>query len=229
MDTFFYFLFVIAYISLLVWAVYSSSQNLSYRSFLFLVITGLVYDNALLAFGRFIGAGELLETLNAARYWIHAIVTPTLVLYCYGILKLLNIEWVNSNKGKMVFYYITLLLIAIELIIEVIPLNLKPVWENGVLNYAPVTANNHPPYMILAVTVILLVTSIILCKKTKWKWMLIGTVLMGAGSAAAPLFPSGALTNGFELILIFTLVITKIYIERKKTLPFLGNNPKKAR
>ncbi|MFC4401607.1 hypothetical protein [Gracilibacillus xinjiangensis] len=215
MDTFFYFLFVSAYVILLIWAIQSSSKSLSYKSFLYLVIAGLIYDNAVLVSGRFIGVGDLLEILNVARYWVHAIVTPTLVLFCYGVLTSARIKWLEDNKVKWGFFFITLLLIGTELVMEAIPLKLKPEWENDVLQYVSAASNNHPPYMIIAVTLILLVAGIIVYKKTKWKWMLLGTVLMGLGSTLSPFFKSGALTNGFELILIFSLVLTKKHVEQK--------------
>lgn len=50
-------------------------------SVIFLVGLGLVYDNALIAVGKFIGEGTLLEALNLARYWSHAFLTSLLILF----------------------------------------------------------------------------------------------------------------------------------------------------
>ncbi|WP_052000936.1 hypothetical protein [Gracilibacillus halophilus] len=62
----------------------------------------------------------------------------------------------------------------------------------------------------------LLIAGFILYRKTKWKWMLIGTVIMGIGSALSSFLPSGAITNGFELFLLFTLALTKIHLEKEE-------------
>lgn len=45
-----------------------------------LVVAGLVYDNGLLAAGHLIGTGPLLEGLNLARFWIHALVLIVVVV-----------------------------------------------------------------------------------------------------------------------------------------------------
>ncbi|MFD2658280.1 hypothetical protein [Gracilibacillus thailandensis] len=216
MDTFFYTFFVLAYIILIIWTFKSSQKELTYRSFFYLVIIGLLYDNLVLALGRFIGTGDLLEMLNLGRYWIHALVTPTLVLFSYGVLKLTDINWMKSNIAKWFFVFVAILLSVIEIMMGVIQLKLKPVWDNDVLQYVSSSSSSHPPYMIIGVTCVLLVAGFILYKKTTWKWMLIGTVIMGIVSTLSSFLPSGAVTNGFELFLLFTLALTKIHLEKKE-------------
>ncbi|WP_058306358.1 hypothetical protein [Gracilibacillus massiliensis] len=213
MDTFFYAFFVLAYIILIIWTFKSSQKELTYRSFLYIIIIGLFYDNLILAVGRFVGTGELLKILSLWRYWIHALVTPTLVLFSYGILKLADVSWMKSNIVKWLSVLVTLLLSVIE-ILAVLQLELKPIWDNGVLQYISTSSTNHPPYMIIGVTCVLLIGGFIIYRKTRWKWMLIGTVIMGIGSALSSFLPSGAVTNAFELILLFTLALTKIYLEK---------------
>ncbi|SHN23777.1 hypothetical protein [Gracilibacillus kekensis] len=213
MDTFFYTFFVFAYMILMIWTFKSSQKELTYRSFLYLIIIGLLYDNLILAVGRFVGTGELLEILNLGRYWIHALVTPTLVLFSYGILKLAEVSWMKHNIVKWLSVIVAIMLSVIE-ILMVLQLELKPIWDNGVLQYISTSSTNHPPYMIIGVTCVLLIGGFIVYRKTKWKWMLIGTVIMGVGSALSSFLPSGAVTNGFELFLLFTLALTKIHFEK---------------
>ncbi|KAB8129004.1 hypothetical protein F9U64_15690 [Gracilibacillus oryzae] len=216
MDTFFYTFFVLAYLILIIWTFKSSEKKLTFRSFLYLVLIGLLYDNTVLAAGRFVGTGDLLEILNLGRYWIHALVTPTLVLFSYGILQLAKVNWVKNNIVKWFSIFVTLLLSVVEILMVVLPLKLEPVWEKGVLQYVSASSSNHPPYMILGVTIVLLIAGFILYRKTHWKWMLIGTVIMGIGSGLSSFLPSGAVTNGFELFLLFTLALTKIQLEKKE-------------
>lgn len=68
--------------------------------------------------------------------------------------------------------------------------------------------------MIIGVTCVLLIGGFILYRKTNWKWMLLGTVIMVFGSALSSFLPSCAVTNGFELFLLFTLSLTKIHLEK---------------
>jgi hypothetical protein len=63
--------------------------------------------------------------------------------------------------------------------------------------------------MVLLVTLVLIVASAILWKKTKWPVFFIGAVVMTIGSAIPLNIESGAVTNAFELFLIFTLIWTK--------------------
>ncbi|WP_052000937.1 hypothetical protein [Gracilibacillus halophilus] len=144
MDTFLYTFFVLAYIILIIWTFKSSQKELTYRSFLYLVIIGLLYDNLILALGRFIGTGDLLAMLNLGRYWIHALVTPTLVLFSYGVLKLTGIDWVKSNIVRWLSVFVAILLSMIEITMGVMQLKLKPVWDNDVLQYVSTSSSNHP-------------------------------------------------------------------------------------
>ena len=70
--------------------------------------------------------------------------------------------------------------------------------------------------MILLVTLVLIVTSAILWKKTKWPVFFIGAIVMTIGSAVPINVESGAVTNAFELFLLFTLIWTKRRLIRDK-------------
>ncbi|GIH02416.1 hypothetical protein Rhe02_04830 [Rhizocola hellebori] len=45
-----------------------------------LVCAALAYDNACIAVGSAIGEGSTLQTLNAGRFWAHALITPLMVV-----------------------------------------------------------------------------------------------------------------------------------------------------
>ena len=96
-----------------------------------------------------------------------------------------------------------------EFSVEVVGLELEVVKEYGVISYSNVEEATGPPIMVLLVTLILIVASAIVWKKTKWPVFFIGAVVMTIGSAVPINVESGAVTNAFELILIFTLIWTK--------------------
>ncbi|WKA58923.1 hypothetical protein QWY16_01845 [Planococcus shenhongbingii] len=86
MDTLLYFGFTAAYTLILVWA-FAKQQSRNFMAFIYLVLFGLIYDNGIIAIGKFIGEGPLLENLNLLRFWSHAFLTPTLVLFSWGALN----------------------------------------------------------------------------------------------------------------------------------------------
>ncbi len=204
-----YFSFTALYIALLGWGLflYRTRTSHSFTYFLLVVMLGLIYDNGLLAIGLFIGEGSTLETLNLWRFLGHAFFTPTLVLFALGIGRHAKLQWAKKNVTLYSFLLITITLIVYE-ITEIMHQTLQPVVEYGILRYTLVGAHSGPPIMVLIVTFILLLVSFSLFRHTKWNVMLIGVVLMIAGSAIPLPIESGAVTNTFELIFMTALMMT---------------------
>lgn len=214
MDTVYYLLFAASYIILLAWGSSTGHRFFTWSSVVYLVTIGLFYDNAVMGIGKWIGEGFLLESLNAFRYWSHAFLTPLLVLYSVGVLRESGIQWAKRIWMTISAVLITTLLIIIEIWLEASKLVLVPVEEYGVLRYVSTHSSSGPPVMIILVTMVLLIASIIVWKKTKWKWFFIGTIIMTGGSLIPIEVNSSAITNGFELFLMWTLIWTKKQIEK---------------
>src|SRR5690606_28225527 len=88
MDTVLFLGFSAAYLVLLAWGIVLvvRRRRVIVSDVALLVFAALVYDNAVLGLGSFVGEGAGLETANAARYWLHALVTPLLVLVAWNVL-----------------------------------------------------------------------------------------------------------------------------------------------
>ncbi len=211
MDTFLYFLYTLLYTALLIWGLYGiRKQELAkWSSVIYIVILPLIYDNLILATGKWIGEGELLESLNFSRFCLHALITPLLVMYSIGTLRESGIEWAKKKWLVIVGLIYTIGLMVLEFSVEVVGLEIEVVKEYGVVSYSNVEEATGPPIMVLLVTLILIVASAIIWKKTKWPIFFIGAVVMTIGSAVPFNIESGAVTNAFELFLIFTLIWTK--------------------
>lgn len=69
--------------------------------------------------------------------------------------------------------------------------------------------------MILLISAVLLIAGAIVWKKAGWAWMFVGSAIMGIGSRVTLPVESAAVTNIFELILLTSLVWTKIHLEKK--------------
>jgi uncharacterized membrane protein (UPF0136 family) len=211
MDTYLYFLYAALYAVLLIWGISGIRKTdvRKWTSVIYIVILPLIYDNLILATGKWIGEGELLESLNFARFCLHALITPLLVMYSVGTLRESGIEWAQKKWLVLVGLFYTVGLIVLEFATEVFGLELEVVKEYGVVSYSNVEEATGPPIMVLLVTLVLIVASAILWKKTKWPMFFIGAVVMTIGSAIPLNIESGAVTNAFELFLILTLIWTK--------------------
>ncbi|WP_053589705.1 hypothetical protein [Bacillus sp. FJAT-22090] len=176
---------------------------------IYLIVIALVYDNYIIAIGRWIGESSFLESLNLARFWFHALFTPLLVIFSVGTLQESGLKWAQKTWVKAATIIYTLGMIGLELIVETIGIKLIPIQEFDVLRYGTIEEVSGPPLMILFVTLILILCSVVLWVKTKWVLFFIGVFIMTIGSAIPINVESGAVTNAFELFLIFTLIWTK--------------------
>lgn len=214
MDTVLYFIYTAAYLVLLIMCInFGNSWDTS--SLLYLVVFGLVFDNGLIAVGRYLGEGPLLENLSYLRFWFHAFFTPTLVLFSWSVLNRAGIKFAERKPAYIGALLYTVALVIMEIVTETYGIKIVPEREHGLLRYVSAEPSSGPPLMVLFVSIALITAGAILWKKTGWKWMLIGSVVMTVGSAVPISIESAAVTNGFELFLIVTLVATKIHQDRK--------------
>ncbi|MED3981677.1 hypothetical protein [Priestia megaterium] len=170
----------------------------------------MIYDNIIISLGSFIGEGNVLLLLSTFRFWLHALFTPTLLLFSYGVAKQSSLQWANKFIFKIIFLMSTLALISYE-IIQTINKNPEILREYGIVRYTLVGASG-PPLMVIIVAFILLVVGVSLYRKTRWSIMMIGVALMVIGSAIPINLPSTAIINIFELFFICSLFLTQRYV-----------------
>lgn len=211
MDTVIYFSLSVTYTVLFVvgsifairdrWSIWSIS--------LLLVIAALFYDNSILALGRYIGEGRLLELLNAQRYWLHALITPLLIPFVWESLRSAGIDWVKTPLVLIAVVILTASTIITE-VIPLIDLTLKAVWQQDILSYRRVSDSGWP-FMIMTVTSSILIASLLLWRKQGWKWLFVGLILMGVVGILSIPFESKAFGNISELVLILSLFGTQLF------------------
>lgn len=210
MDSILYLCFAGAYLVLLGWGVVLLARRgrPSASDLVLLVVLGLVYDNAILGFGAMIGEGGALEAANGARFWLHALATPLLVLVAWSILARAGVRWAARPVSVAVAILITLALMAYEIVVGAAQVSLEPVREYGSLSYDDANAASGPPLMVLVVAAALLVAGIGTWIRQRWPWLAVVTIIMMIGSAIPVPIPSGAATNAFELILLIGILST---------------------
>ncbi|MCM3128915.1 hypothetical protein ACFQ3J_09300 [Paenibacillus provencensis] len=212
MDLWIYSIISIIYLILVFWMAIDLSRMkgwFQYPVFLLLVALSLTYDNGIIAAGETIGEGKLLVTLSSLRFWLHAFVTPTLVLVGYDILKYSGARWGQHRAAQIAAWLTTAGLIVYQIVTSTLyeMQHLTSTYEYGVLRYTA-EGQTGPPIMVIIVGIILLVIGIIVLMRQKWAWLLVGTGLLFIGQLIPiPIESSGA-TNIFELILILSIWLT---------------------
>jgi hypothetical protein len=219
MDPFIHALYSLSYLFLFLWGVKLARLNgfFTLKNVLLLVTLGLIYDNLVLAIGRSIGEGTFLKSLNLMRYWIHALLTPSLVLFSWATVWETGLKWLSGKAALIISMVLTAVLMIVELVQNTLGIVIHPVDKYSILSYEP-SASQGPPFMIIGVTITLLFAGLILWKNLKWKWMAIGVIIMGIGSAVPIPIESDAATNGFELILLISLWFTKEFLDKRQKL-----------
>src|SRR5690625_151429 len=184
MDTFLFFLLGFGYVCLLIWGLFLARNHglMNLTNVLLLVILGLIYDNLTIAFGRFIGEGNVLENLSYVRFWLHALFTPTLILFAWSIYSRTGLPWEKKRFWKVLAYLITIGLILYKLFASVEGLHLEPTWNNGVLTYES-SGQSVGPFMVIIITIILGIVGLLLMIKFRFFWLFIGTLVMKIGRA----------------------------------------------
>jgi hypothetical protein len=216
MDTIIYSLLTIAYLILLILGILLAKYHswINIGNVLLIVILALFYDNGILAFGKYLGEGDLLRALNQTRYWLHALFTPLLVLFAWHTLVNANLQWAKKRIVQWLVITYTLSLIIIELVTVVWGISLEPIWKSGVLSYKNVGYGS--PFMIISVSIMLLFTSIIIWWKQKWPWYFVGILFLGITPMIHLFLKTDALHNISEFLLMVALLATKAYQDRKK-------------
>jgi hypothetical protein len=213
-DTILFVFYVLAYLIL-----FFGGMRMGYlygwmtsANVLLLVIAALVYENGILASGSTIGEGAILKNLNYARYWLHALFTPMLVLFAWNVIKRAKVHWATNRKVGYLALLIVIALISLEVFTQLMGLELEAKKEYGVLSYRG--KEMGAPVMVIVVTLTLLISTVIIWWKQKWPWLLVGILAMGGGSILLKHVDSGAIMNGTELILMISLLATKSFQDR---------------
>ncbi len=208
MESFLYFFLAFSYLCLFVWGIFLvKNGRLHLTNLLLFVIIGLIYDNLIIALGRFIGEGKMLESISYVRFLLHALFTPTLVLFAFGICLGTELPWAKKTFWKALAFLMTLGLILYELFTSVINLELEPHWKNGILTYTS-AGHSGSPIMVIIVTIVLGIIGFILAKRFHFYWLLIGTIVMITGGLLTIWVKHESMMNILELLLIVTLLMT---------------------
>ncbi|MEV4132932.1 hypothetical protein AB0J72_12295 [Dactylosporangium sp. NPDC049742] len=172
------------------------------RAWLVVVVAGaLVYDNTVIAAGRFVGEGDVLEGLNAGRFVGHALFTPLLIVVGAGL----------ARGGRRTLAALAAVLVGIGIWADVVRLRLVPERYADTLRYVNDNAAGPPVPAVVAILVLIGV-GVVLWRQDRWPWLFAGAVAMFGAAAAG--FAVPWLGNLGELVLLTTVVLSLRHAHR---------------
>jgi len=186
----------------LVWQVTQIKRN-NYVWLLLLVLAGLFYDTLIIGIGKFVGESNLLQTLNAGRFYVHALLTPTMMIFGFGVLRKAGVKWAQGKTAHIIVCIITTLLIGLGAFSDILRLDLHVKTVADTLRYVNEGGMKGPPIPAILTIIFLIVAGISLWRNSGWKWLAIGAIVMfiAAGAGIGDMFYIG---NIGEVILGFT-------------------------
>lgn len=178
----------------------------AYGLIIVLVIAALVYDNLVLGLGGAIGYGDTLRALNTPRFFTHAALTPTMIIYAFGMARAAGLGWAQTKGWHIAFCVFATGLIALGAAQDIFNLQLTA-YDAGaqVVGYKNAfVLIKGPPIPAILTVVVLIGVGAILLLRVRWPWLLAGAAVMFVGALAmtrAPIAGNlGELALGFATI-----------------------------
>lgn len=165
------------------------------------------FDSMAIFSGRFIGAGDTLRAINAPRFWTHALFTPTLIIFGYGVMRRCGIAWAQKRGTHIFVCVIAVLLIALGSWTDIVNLDLKLTLDGETVRYK----NAHPsgpPIPVILVNVFLIAFGFRVGRKTLRWGMFICAVIMFMLAPLSPKIP--ALGNLAELFIAASFILGEL-------------------
>lgn len=163
----------------------------SWYCFIALVVMyGLAYDNLAIAVGRWLGEGAWLKTLNLPRFVIHALITPLLTIYAFGVARRAGLGWAQSRLAHSLACLFATGLMVLGAYTDIVRLQLEPERFQDTLRYVN-AATHGPPIPAILTIMVLMGIGLLVWRKTKWPWLFAGSLVMfvaaGAGARVVAL------------------------------------------
>jgi hypothetical protein len=214
MDILLYPLFVLGYMVLFLYC-YRLFQESPFwgTTWIFFLVTALMYDNLILMCGRWIGFGETLEVLSMIRYLLHVLLIPTLTFVSLDFLRRSKVHWVKRVAVIIMVNLYTFIVTILGVFHDFLWVQLEAISINGIDRYII----SGSPFSISVFFAFLPVffTSIVVWKKMQWSILFIGcmiVVLLGTISYYSGYFALASLT---ELIFMIFLVLTEYKLKQE--------------
>lgn len=223
MMSIYFLLYALAHIALFGWALRLFLQHRHPATVpLLIVLFGLIYDNAVLASGAWIGHGEILDRLSVPRFFMHAFGTPLLMLSALGLVRRSGADWARRGvvAGGLVAF--TLAMIAVGVEADLLRLDLVAKEQAGVISYGNASTAG-PPIAPVATIVVLIAAGMVVWRRNGGLWLLAGAVAQFVAAAIGDAIVIAG--NLGELALLAGLIVTDARLSNSLE-PTLSSRPK---
>jgi hypothetical protein len=205
-----YLALTLASSGLLVWgtSMLQGSPHLSLL-LLLLVITGMVYDNLVIALGRWVCCELWRKSLNGVRFLSHHLLLPFLVVAGIGEVQRSGLSWGVLSGLEGGAWALTTVLIAFGIHCHWRGLDLTLVEEGGTWRY---TAQRLSPLPAILITTWLLGIGLFLWWHNQWPWLGVGSLAVFVVHGLPKGRLGSLLPAGMEWVLMVSLLLTEGYL-----------------
>ncbi|MEE4021979.1 hypothetical protein V1Y59_02720 [Gordonia sp. PKS22-38] len=169
------------------------------------ICVGLAYDNIVVAIGRFVGYGDTLMAINMPRFWIHAVMTPLLIIVAGNLVARLGVEQARTRNVVLGGWALVAMLILIGIVEDVVRLDLAPEDAGDALRYVNAGVEGAPIPAIITVLA-LIVMGMVAWRYAGFPWLFVGALVM---LIAAPIGSSVLWVGNLgELVLMVSVLVT---------------------
>jgi hypothetical protein len=148
-----------------------------------LICLGLAYDNLAVAVGRLLGFGGTLEAVSAPRFWIHALLTPLLIIACGMLAARLGVGWAASRPAAVAGGVLVVALIALGVVEDVAKLELAPTEYADLVRYTN-EGSEGPPIPSIVTILVLFALGVAVWRTAGSPWLCLGSLTMFVAAAA---------------------------------------------
>ncbi len=146
------------------------------------VLLALAYDNAIMGLGNALGDGPVLETVSRARFTLHVLLTPTLVLVAARLASLGGLD--PDRRLSRLAVPATVALVVLGITLDGLVPSLALDQTAGVLRYTH--ADPTIPIAAVLTDVALIAVGVGLWRRGVTRWLAVGAIVMFVASAASP-------------------------------------------
>lgn len=181
---------------------------------LMLPIAAVVYDNVAVALGSFIGAGPLLEAVSVPRFLGHALLTPVWIVTAFAFATRAGAFRGRERMARIGSLVLYALMVVIGLVHSVVLFSFELVELGDLVYYTNGGGIPGPPIPSIVMTLVVIACGVILVRRARWPWMLVGALFMLVAAGAPRELVGFVVSNSGEVVMAASLVATAVFLRR---------------
>ncbi len=223
--------YALAHLAMLVWLLGTMRKEpMPGAVIVALVALGLTYDNSMIALGRAIGVGPVLEALSWPRFALHAACTPFVMAAAWRMARAARVSWALNARAYAALWILVVAMSAYGIFFDLAGLEVQPACLGDTLRYSSSTPppqfcspeqvqlpGHGPPIPSIVTVIICLIVGGGLWRQARWPWLLATASMMFVAAGLPQSHAGPAFGNGGEVILQAGLAMTAWRMRRART------------